>query len=303
MKKLISFFILLFSFGYSSDLLLTIDFEKTSFRLNSPMNIEIKIINTSQERKIIKLSPLDYESFHFYVRTIENELLDYKDDYRLKTKEIISSADDVKEVLLFPGESISRIVDLDGIFDFRKVGFYYLKVNYYPDPENKLSFYESENYKFLIKPPLNVEDNLKKVEDTKQKRIDIIKKSPPYEIVEDLIDAKMKKDWDRFLVYFDLERLIYSFQNFGSAYENAKTGKHKFEILEDFRRYLTTHWQDRILSYKILEAYIKEGNATVDADVEFKVRNLSYVLRYTFKFYKNSDNEWKIYDYTVLRVK
>ncbi|MEJ5285050.1 MAG: hypothetical protein ACP5Q5_08440 [Brevinematia bacterium] len=303
MKKLFIFFVLFYSFCFSSDLKLMIDFEKTTFRLNSPINIEIKIMNNSQEKKLIKLSPLDYESFYFYLRTSENELLDYKDEYRLKTKEIVSSLDDVKEVILFPGESITRVVNLDEIFDFRKTGFYYLKVNYYPEPENRLSYYETENYKFLVRPPLVVEDDLRKVEDSRQKRIDVIKKGPPYEIVEDLIDAKMKKDWDRFLVYFDLERLIYSFQNFSSAYENAKTGKHKFEILEDFRRYLTTHWQDRILSYKVLEAYIKGENATVDADVEFKVRNLSYVLRYTFKFYKNANNEWKIYDYTVLRVK
>ncbi len=302
MKKLILFFFIV-NYAFANDLKVTINFDETTFRLNSDIFIDVKIINNSKERKIIKLSPLDYESFYFFLRTSENEVIDYKDAYKLKTTEVISSINDIKEIILDPDESITRKINLDEIFDFRKTGFYYIKVNYYPEPENKLFFYESENYKFLVKSPIIVNQMEKEFENKKTKKIEEVKKLPPYEIVDDLLDAKMKKDWDRFLYYFDLEKLIYSFQNFGKMYENAKTGKRKFEVLEDFRRYLTVHWQDRILSYQILEAYVKSDEATVDADVEYKVRNLSYILRYTFKFYKNSENEWKIYDYTVLRIK
>ncbi|MGC8764472.1 MAG: hypothetical protein ACP5QT_01105 [Brevinematia bacterium] len=287
----------------NSDIKLIIDFEKNTFRLSSSVDIEIKIVNLSQGEKLLKLSPLDYESLYFMVRTPENELLKYRDEYKLKVDESASSYDEVKEIRLLPGESISRKIDLSRIFDFRKEGYYYIKILYYPDPDVKTEFIESEYYKFLLKPPSVVEQEIKERDKKRKIELEDIKKLPPYEVVDNMLDAKMKKDWDRFLLHFDVERLIYSFQNYGKAYEAARGGKYKLEILEDFKKYLTTHWQDRILSYKVLESYVRPNEATVDADVEYKVREYSYVLRYTFKLYKNSLDEWKIYDYTVLRVK
>ncbi len=308
MKRILQIFIIiLFSSVIFSlekkDFSLILNFDKTTYRMNSPLNIEIKIVNISEKPKIIKLSPLNYESFYFIVKTPENETLEYRDEYKLKIKEIESSYDVIKEVKLFPDESISRKIDLTEIFDFRNDGYYYLKVLFYPDPDLKSFFLESENYKFLLKPPDIVELKIKEENYERKLNIESARKLPPYDVIDNLLDAKMKKDWDRFLMHFDVERLIYSFQNYGKAYENARKGKHKLEILEDFKKFLTTHWQDRILSYKILESYVKPEEATVDADVEYKVRELGYVLRYKFKLYKNSMNEWKIYDYIVLRVK
>lgn len=285
------------------DFKLLLDFEKSTFRMNSAVNIEIKLVNISQDERIIKLSPFNYESFSFIVKTPQNEELSYRDDYKIRMNEIESSYDEVKEVRLLSKESVSRLINLSEIFDFRKEGYYFIKVLYYPDPDIKSTYIESEYYKFLLKPPSIVEQNIDENYKERKQQIEHVKKLPPYDVVDDLLDAKMKKDWERFLTHFDVERLIYSFQNYGKAYESAKGGKYKLEILEDFKKYLTTHWQDRILSYKILESYIKPDVATVDADVEYKVRELSYVLRYTFKLYRNFLGEWKIYDYTVLRVK
>jgi hypothetical protein len=305
MKKLL-FLLFTFSFAFSVEeekLKITFDFDSSTYRLGFPVYVNVKIINTGERDEIIKLSPFDFESFYFLVRTPENDVLDLKDEYKLITREYKGTPEMYKEILLSPGESISRRIDLAKCYDFRKAGFYYIKVYFYPDPDVKVDFFTSDDYKILLKPPLVVESEIVKENLERKEEFQKLKLLPPYEVVDNLIDAKMKKDWERFLFHFDLERLILSFQNYATAYQNARTGRYKLEILEDFKRYLTVHWQDRILSYKILESYIKEGEATVDADVEYKVRQLSYVLRYTFKLYRNYENQWKVYDYTVLRVK
>lgn len=306
MKKISFLFIFLPTFLFSSlcdEIQVSINLDQSVFRLNSSVVVETKIKNIGKRERIIKLSPFNHESFYFVVKNFQNESLPLRDDYKIKSYELKSSSDMYKEITLSPGESVSRIVDLSEIYDFRESGFYYLKVFYYPDPDVKSEFCESEEYKILLKPPQIVEEEISKEEAQRKILMEKLKKLPPYDVVDDLLDAKMKKDWERFLFHFDLERLINSFQNFAFAYQNARTGKYKLEVLKDFRRYLTVHWQDRILSYEVRESYIKGSEATVDADVEYMVRNLSYVLRYTFKLSKDYEGVWKVYDYTVLRVK
>jgi hypothetical protein len=279
-----------------------LQFYKQTYRLNEPVPVMINVINTSDTALSFYVSSLIYETFFFTLLNPKSEEMPLLDRFQVEIKNNASSSGDWREIKLLPGESFSRVIDITEWFDIKESGYYYIKGRFFANPDKKSDLNESFNYKILVKPPLLIEN---KLNDEEQERITVlenIQKLPPYDAVEDLLDAKMKKDWDRFLAHIDAERLIQSFQSYNQAFENARSGRYRLEVLDDFKKYLTVHWQDRILSYKILESQIKDDNATVLCDVDYKVRLYSYTLRYTFNLYKNHVNQWLIYDYSAVKV-
>jgi len=305
MKKLFVF--LAFTFLplkglYGLNVQIELQFYKDSYRLNEPIPVTINVVNNSSEAVKFNISPLIYESFFFSIITPRNEEVPLLDSFQVEMKNNQSSSGEYRTVLLMPQESFSRMIDITRWFDIREAGYYYIKGIFYSNPDNRAEGNESFNYKILIKPPVPVEGEISEEEIVRKKELEQVKKLPPYEVIEDMLDAKMKKDWQRFLIHIDAERLIKAFSDYYNAYENARTGSYRLEVVEDFKRYLTTYWQDRILSYKVLETQIKEDKATVICDVEYKVRTITYVLRYNFSLYKNHLNQWLLYDYYAHKV-
>jgi hypothetical protein len=217
-------------------------------------------------------------------------------------KDNTSSSGDSREIVLAPQESFSRTVDIMKWFNIKDAGYYYIKGMFYPNPDKKNELIESFNYKILIKPPQIVEKQLAEDDQKHLDDIESAKKLPPYDVIEDLLDSKMKKEWQRFLSHIDSERLIAAFQEYYNAYQNARSGRYRLEVLEDFKKYLTVHWQDRIMHYKVTESRIKEDKATVICEVNYKMKIYSYSLRYTFDLYKNHVGQWLVYNYTAFKM-
>lgn len=278
-------------------------FDQQTYRLNDPIPVMIYVVNNSDAPFTFNVSSLIYESFFFVMRTPKNEETSLLDQFQVEMKDNHSSSGDFRNIVLAPEESFSRVIDVNKWFDIRDAGYYYIKGRFYPNPDVKSQFVESFNYKILIKPPVQIEKKL--VEDDQKRIMDIESstKMPPYDVIEDLLDSKMKKDWQRFLSHVDAERLIASFQEYNNAYQNARSGRYRLEVVEDFKKYLTVHWQDRIMSYKIVESQIKEDKSTVICDVDYKVKLFSYTMRYTFNLYQNHSSQWLVYDYTALKLK
>jgi hypothetical protein len=280
-----------------------LQFYRETYRLNEPIPVQINVINNSSSPVKFFVSPLIYESFFFNLKTPKNEDVSLLDNFQIEMKNSASSSGDFRQITLMPQEEFSRIIDITKWFDINESGYYYIRGIFYPDPDRKSESMESFNYKIFIKPPLVVEKEISGEELERQKEFENIKKLPPYDVIDDFLDAKMKKDWERFLFHIDATRLIKSFDDYYNAYQNARSGTYQLQVIDDFKKYLTVYWQDRILGYRILESHIKENDATVIAEVDFKVRLVTYTLRYTFSLYKNHLNQWLIYDYSALKVK
>ena len=286
-----------------TDIKIELQFYTQTYRLNDPIYVLINIVNVSDKDYNFTISSLIYETFFFIMRTPKNEVINLLDQFQIEKMENASASGDYREIKLQPGEVFSRKIDITQWFDIKESGYYYLKGIFHPNPDIKNKSYESFDYKILVRPPLIIENKLIEDELKQHEIIETVKKFPPDEAIIDFLDAKMKKDWERFLSHIDHERLIQSFDNYRNAYENARSGRYKLEIIGEFKNYLTTYWQDRILKYEIIETMIRQDKATVTCEVEYKVRNTSYMHRYEFYLYKNHANQWLIYDYIVLRMK
>jgi hypothetical protein len=297
------FFLVSIVLPLSGELQVGLQFYRETYRLNEPIPVQINVVNDSSEPVKFYISPLIYESLFFSMKTPMNEDVELLDSFQVEMKNNSSSSGDFREITLMPQEEFSRLIDLTQWFDIKESGYYYIKGLFYPNPDKKDESRESFNYKIFIKPPEVVEKQISGEEIERQAGFEKVMKLPPYDVIDDFLDAKMKKDWERFLMHIDADRLIKNFNDYYNAYQNARSGTYQLQVIEDFKKYLTVYWQDRILSYKILESHIKENDATVVAEVDFKVKLYTYTLRYTFSLYKNHLNQWLIYDYSALKVK
>lgn len=287
----------------NNGLKIELQFYRQTYRLNEPINVLINVVNGSSLPVPFQVSPLIYETFFFDIRTPRNETVPLLDIFQVRMKNNASSSGDFRDIVLQPGESFSRVIDITQWFDIKESGYYIIKGIFHANPDKQFDSLLSFDYKILVKPPVVVEKKLSEDEQQRIEELENVKKLPPYDVIADLLDAKMKKDWERFLAHIDAERLIASFQEYFSAYENARSGKYRLEVLEEFKRYLTVHWQDRILSYKIGASQIQDDKATVICDVDYTTKTLMYGLRYTFSLYRNHLGQWLVYDYNVLKIK
>ncbi|OHD62540.1 MAG: hypothetical protein A2014_00245 [Spirochaetes bacterium GWF1_49_6] len=306
MKKIIAFFIFSMVIGslYGlSDVKVELQFFTQTYRLNDPIPVMVNVVNTSKEKFQFDVSSLIYETFFFEVKTPKNEDIVINDLFQIEMKNNYSSSEDYRKITLNSGESFSKTIDINQWYQVKDSGYYFIKGVFYPNPDDKSKKLESVYYKILVKPPLMIESDLIKEEQAKTAKLNQVKLLPPYEVVADMIDAKMKKDWDRFLIHIDAERLINSFDNYALEYKNAKSGQYALEVLERFRQYLTVYWQDIVESYSINKSTIEGDKAQVECDIRYLLRNVSYDARYTFILYKNHNGEWLVEDYIVHMVK
>lgn len=308
-KKTVLFIILFLAaagiaFGLDpADIRVELQFYQQTYRLNDPIQVTIQVVNQSAGQAAFQVSPLIYETFFFEVRTPRNETVPLLDSFDVQMKNNASSSGDFRDIILQPQESFSRVIDITKWFDFKESGYYYIRGLFRANPDKQADRISSLDYKILVKPPLAVEQKLSEDEKERNVQLDEAKKLPPYDVIADLLDAKMKKDWERFQVHIDAERLIAAFQDYNNDYQNARSGKYRLEILEDFKRYLSRHWQDRIDAYKIGASRIEDDKATVVCDVDFSTKTSRYGLRYTFNLYRNHLGQWLVYDYNVLKIK
>lgn len=310
-KSLLSVaFLLIFSAGIfaleTDNMIVQLQFFTQAYRLNESIPVQISVVNTSGESFDFEVSPQIHETFFFEVRTPLSEEVEVTDDFGILQRQYASSAEDYREIVLQDNESFSHQIDLSEWFDFTEAGYYYVKGIFYPNPDDDETTVESIYYKILVKTPTAVEEALTAAEQEEADELDAASDLAPYDVIEDMLEAKMEKNWDRFLLHIDTEKLIYSFQNFSDEYDNARTGAMQLQVLEEFETYLTEYWDDTILSFQVQEATItsdgEQYSAEVTCEVEYQVRSLSYIMEYTFELYETQDGQWLVTDYTAHRL-
>ncbi|MGA2142280.1 MAG: hypothetical protein ABSG94_07645, partial [Brevinematales bacterium] len=193
---IILFFAVFIMLPLYGELQVGLQFYRETYRLNEPVPVQINVVNNSSGPVKFYISPLIYESLFFSMKTPKNEDVDLLDTFQVEMKNNASSSGDFREMTLMPGEEFSRLIDLTQWFDIRESGYYYIKGMFYPNPDKKDESVESFNYKIFIKPPVVVEKQISAEELERQADFEKVMKLPPYDVIDDFLDAKMKKDWE-----------------------------------------------------------------------------------------------------------
>jgi len=307
-RGVLTFSIIIFTtLAANCELIPRLTLENDMFRISEPMNVIFTIENNGNSKEEFYLYDDTFKTLFFELKTDKNDTVDFAYEFLLKHSFSPDSSltdNNKKLITLLPGQMFSVKIDLSKIFDISRSGTYFLKGIFSKDGlADKMEGSYTYPYKITIKPPLPIEKEVTSISEELQRKQKEMFGLPPYEVVNRMLNAKMKKDQEEFGIYFDLEKLIIIFPSFYKKYTEAPTPSEKTKVIQNFEEYLTTYWGDPIISYTIEKTEIEGQEAKVTANVKFKLRETSYTLKYTYSLYQTYDNRWLIYSYDVVNLK
>jgi hypothetical protein len=290
----------------SGELIPNLVLESDIFRIFEPMNVVFTVENKGNSKEEFYLYDDIFKTFFFELRTDKNDVVELGYNFLVSHKFYSdASLDSARRVItLMPGQMFSVKIDISRVFDISKPGTYFLRGVFSKDGlADRMEGTSTYFYKVTIKPPLPIEKEVVSISEELQRKKKEMYGLPPYEVVNRMLSARMRKDTEEFPIYFDLEKLIVIFPSFAKKYNEAPTPSEKTKVLQSFEEYLTTYWGDPIISYSIEKTEIERQEAKVTAKVNFKLRNTYYTLMYIYNLYQTYDNRWLIYSYDVINLK
>ncbi|MGL4562637.1 MAG: hypothetical protein ACRCVW_02120 [Brevinema sp.] len=284
-----------------------ISFLKQNYLSNESIDICLKIMNTNDYPITFSVADsndefLWYQSIDFELRTSQNITVPLKNIVQAQIKLKAADPSLYRDITLLKNESFTKVFNIRDFYDITDAKTFYIQASFYPDPDNHNTMYQSYFASFSQSAQAIVEQKIVEDDLLEQATINGLAQLLPNEIIESFFDAQKQKNWQLFLLHIDPERLIYSFPNFATQYDQATTGSFKLNIIDQFKRFFTSHWNIPLTSYHITETVIKDDTATVTVNAVESIRFTNRRLRYTFTLYRTGQNTWLISDYLVLSL-
>ena len=279
-----------------------LSFIKQNYQGDESINIKFSIENTGTEESSFVLSDILDQSIDFELKTSRNEEIEVNHNTDVRLTGAFANLSLYRNINLMPGESFSRIFDLRYLYNITTDETFYVKGIFFPDPDNKSVFITSDNTSFSHTPPSLVQQKISADLILRDQELKKLVTLLPSEIIQSFFDAQFVKDWGKFLLHIDVERLIQIFHNYSFQYNNSKDGTFKLELIENFKKFLTIHWNIPLIGYNIKETVIQGQQAKVTVDATESIRFTSRKIRYVFTLYRSTQGSWLISDYTVLSL-
>ena len=128
---------------------------------------------------------------------------------------------------------------------------------------------------------------------------------PPDEVVTFLLQARQRNEWDRFLLYLDLESLLQRNDEMRRRYLRA-SGQVQQEMVDQFRESLVQLRFDGDIAlvptrFDVLKTTYTPDEASVLVEQRFTVDDLTEIKQYQY-YLRRQDSSWIIYDYEVQNI-
>jgi hypothetical protein len=277
------------------------------FKQNDNIYLDIKLINNSPSPVSTFISDDKKYCFDFQILTMQNQEIEHSKDYitsfhRVQT--IFKSKIDLE-----PNQGYSYKISLNDYFEMDKTGQFYIKGFYYPELKNS----DNKDQKTLMSNQLTINIKPKDLEEKfisekksveEEKRLNAEKRAPD-EIIEYMLNARMNKEWEKYFLYLDLEKLILTNNLFKNNFLKADSEKQK-ELIAQFKIYLQKDTIDDISylphSYEIVKTeYFPNGKGKVEVIIQHKYIDYIQKKYYTYFLYKR-EKIWYVYSYEVMNM-
>ncbi|MCB1138727.1 MAG: hypothetical protein KDK23_08225 [Leptospiraceae bacterium] len=277
--------------------------EQYRFEPGKPIKLKFKVRNSGY--RTIRIYPFEPAE-----KTYQFEVLDSR-GYELKPvrpadptlkdherKTVVNlSGQQVREIILQPGESFERVIDLHEHYEFQPGQTYRITGYFFPDARHniflrsrdsvELHINERKSQYLFQRPELETEDA----------------GLSPEETVYLFLSAEMRRNWKNYLKYLDLTRYITSYDRFSGRYASAAAPDRK-RILQEFSRYLTADPTDRLKRFRITGSRTLQDTGRAEVTVEALRMSGGYRVAYEYTYtLERAEQEgfWKII-HVVARV-
>ncbi|GHV29325.1 hypothetical protein AGMMS4952_14900 [Spirochaetia bacterium] len=292
-------------------------FDKRIYYLaEDPIFVQITIANTGPSPYRFVLADDRAFSINFEVRTMTN--LPVNPAETLVRRRTNNAQVFFREITVESGESFSFTENLRNYTLLDKSGAYVVQVRMYPElyrmvttpvgtgGYRETSYLESNRLSLNIRPPaLQGPGGLPQAMDMETNANLVREKLPPDQVVNYILTARQKSQWEKFFLYLDLEAMIVRDAPRQRQWL-AESEEGRLRMLARYRDELQKEVTDGEIATIPMEFTIERTTysaeeGTVSVLEKFKTGNYIERKRYTY-YLRQRDDVWTIVDYTVLNL-
>jgi hypothetical protein len=275
-----------------------------------PIQVQITLTNATPSTYRFKLADERAFSVDFDIRTMSNRAVEQAE--ALKRRRSTSQQVFFREIAIEPGESFSFTEDLRNYADLSQSGSYVVQARIYTELFRTAGLsggvppLESNRLNLNIRPPsvYNAE-GVPVALDVETNAILVREKLAPDQVVNYILTARQKSQWEKFFLYLDLESMI-SRDSARSSRWLAQPEEGRRQMLARYRADLEAEVIDGDISSIPKEFTIERTSygaeeGTVTVLEKFQIGNYIERKRYTY-YLRRRDDIWTIIDYTVLNL-
>jgi hypothetical protein len=289
-----------------------------------PVYVRISITNNSPAAYRFKLADERAFSLDFDVRTMNNRALEPAE--ALIRKRTQNQRIFFREILVESGETFSFVEDLRNYVNLSRPGSFIVRASVYPElyrqqgvrpveagtPGNETPVsaipvvLQSNRLNLNIRPPaIPGPDGIPLAMDVETNAILVREKLAPDEMVEFVISARQKSQWEKFFLYLDLEAML-SRDAVRRRQWLAEGEEGRRQILERYRRELESAVTDGDIAaipteFTVERTEYNNLEGTVTVLEKFRTGNYTERKRYTY-YVSRKDDIWTIVDYSVINL-
>jgi len=278
----------------------------TVFSADRPLKVTVKIRNKGYQNVRFYPDTIPLHTFSFLVLDSDGREIRTRPQTLTRdqlTREIVSTEGaHIKEIILSPGETFSREVNLTEMYDFVPGEKYRITAYFYPDFRQTFFIRSDNSVTLRFLPP---ENRFRTAITAPEKRPGISAE----ETVFLFLSAEMLKKWDNYFKYIDFPRFITAYDRFASRYAMADRWERE-AIVRDFQTYLRSEPSDQLRNFKITGSS-PERNASGEGmdrrttvSVEAMREKNGYRVRYRYDYVlEKKDEIWNITHVTARVVR
>jgi hypothetical protein len=292
-----------------------------------PIYVQITIANNSPASYHFKLADERAFSVDFDIRTVTNRSLEPADV--LIRKRTQSQHVFFREITVEPGESFSFVEDLRDYVNLKQPGSFIVQGRVFPElyfpprPESQLqrsalqynssqsesailAILVSNRLSLNIRPPyVTGPDGIPLAMDEATGAVLVREKMAPDQVVEYLLTARQKSQWEKFFLYLDLEAML-SRDPMRRRRWLAEGENGRRQMTADYRQELRNSVVDGDIStipseFIIERTTFNNTEGTVTVLEKFRVGNFTELKRYTY-YVAQKDNIWTVVNYSVVNL-
>jgi len=279
---------------------------------SDPINILITITNNSPLTYRFKLADERVFSIDFDVRTVSNRPLEPADVLRRKRTEYQQIF--FREIAVEAGESFSFVEDLRNYVKIGQAGSFVVQAHIYPElyrfgidaALTQPVSLESKRLNLSIWPPLaTTAEGIPLEMDVATGAVLVRERLAPDQVVDYMISARQKSQWEKFYLYLDLEAMLVARDAARQRRWLNESEEGRKRMVDQFRQELKNPSNDGIslipTDYLIEETRYNNFEGTVTVLEKFKNTYFTEVKRYTYNM-RFKDNIWTITNYSVTNL-
>jgi hypothetical protein len=278
---------------------------------SDPINIQVTITNNSPLTYRFKLADERVFSLDFDVRTTSNRLLEPADALvrkRTQYQQIF-----FREITVESGESFSFVEDLRNYVKIGQAGSFVVQARVYPELFRSGSdaavtvpvAIESKRLNLNIWPPLaTTAEGVPLEMDVATGAVLVRERLAPDQVVDYMINARQKSQWEKFYLYLDLEEML---MQDGARQRKwlTESEEGRKRMVDQYRQELRNPAIDGIsvipTDYVIEMTQYNNFTGTVTVLEKFKNSFFTELKRYTY-YVRFKDNVWSITGYSVTNL-